>query len=280
MSFGSFESKTEQGEPKKESPKRLSFALETMMRFAVSKVEVKGEENLSKIPEGKKVIIACSHISDIDLPVAAYALRHNFDLLMTNQSTQTLFKEPNVYASIRLAGKDNFMPIDYVKTGKEKFAKFNPNNFIKIKESLDKSQKTPLLAAHNPSKNWSLGKGGYGAVLLSQYEGDAVILPVAVNVKSENPIGMAGMELKTTKEKPEAEVIIGEPFELSPIEGINDLAEIFNKRKRGEKLSDTDRDKFSALHKALGEESDMIMKKIAQYLPEEKRGIYRKSEKS
>lgn len=278
MSFEGFKNKTEQSEPKKESPKRLSFALETMMRFAVSKVEVKGEENLNKIPEGKRVIIACSHISDIDIPVAAYALRHNFDLLMTNQSTQTLFKEPNVYTSIRLAGKDNFIPIDYAKIGKEKFAKFNPNNFIEMKESLDKSQKTPLLAAHNPSKNWQLGKGGYGAVLLSQYEGDAVILPVAVNIKSEQPIGMAGTELKTAKEKPEAEVVIGEPFELPPIEGISDLVEIFNKRKRGEELLDADRERFSALHKALGEESDMIMKKIAQYLPEEKRGAYGKIE--
>lgn len=262
---------------RKPSPERLVFALEMLAKLASSKIEIKGRENLEKIVEGKKVIIACSHISDMDMGMVAYALRNDFDLLITHQSVQTFFTEPGISIGRKLAGSDNFMPIDWQRFEGGKQGKFNPDNFIDIAESVNKSGKTPLVAAHNPSKNWRLERGGYGVAMLAQYEKDAVVLPVAVNVKSEEPVGMAESRIKTIKQKPEVEITIGEPLELPEIKGFEGLKNIIDKRKKGERLSGEERKMFSELHKALEKESDVIMRKIAHYLPEEKRGIYNNS---
>lgn len=259
---------------RKKTPTRLSLGLEALKKALLEKVEVKGRENLAAIPKGKRVIVACSHITDMDMWIVTDALKNDFDLCITNQSVQTLEREPMVYAGIKLAGRDNFFPIDYVRSGKDKQGKFNPDNFIRMKDHLESREKTPVIAAHRPSRKGQLERGGYGAALLAQYMEDAIILPVAVNVKSERPAGQAGRILETVKLRPEAEVTIGQPFELKKIEGIGGLNEIMDKRKRGEAVTAEDRENFSAMCQVLEGESDSIMKAIAQYLPEEKRGAY------
>lgn len=273
MSFN-FESREDQL-VQKGSPERLVLALEMLAKFATSKIETKGRENLDKIEEGKKIIIVCSHISDMDMGMAAYALRNDFDLLITHQSVQTLFTEPGISIGMKMAGANNFTPIDWQRFDSGKQGKFNPDNFIGMAESVERSGKTPLIAAHNPSKKWQLEKGGYGAVMLAQYEEGAVILPVGVNVKSEEPVGMAESRIKTLKKKPEVEVIIGEPFELPKIKGIDELRLILDKRKQGIVLSAEDRKKFIELHRALEEESNLIMERLSRCIPDEKRGVYK-----
>jgi len=275
----SIEDPQNQTEKRKGSSLRLSVALESVMKFATSKIEVKGREHISEIPKGKKVIIVCSHISDMDMGIAAYALRDDFDLLITHQSVQTLLEEPGISLGMKIAGKENFMPIDWLRFEGGKQGKFNPDNFIKLKKYLEESGKTPIIAAHNPSKRWQLKKGGYAAVMLAQLQGDAVILPIAIDVKSEEPVGMAESRLKTLKKKPEVEVSIGKPFELPQIEGIKELKPIFDKMKQNMPLSDEERKKFSELHQSLRDSSDMIMERLAEYLPKEKRGIYGKDNK-
>lgn len=266
-------------ERKRKSSLRLSLALEAIMKIATSKIEVMGRENIEKIPEEKKVIIACSHISDMDMGITAYALKDDFDLLITYQSVQTLLKEPGISLGMKAVGSENFMPIDWLRFESGKQGKFNPDNFIDLKEYIDKSGKTPLIAAHNPSKRWRLERGGYAAVMLAQLEKDAVILPVSINVKSDKPVGMAESRTKTLKKRPEVEVFIGEPFELPAIEGIEKIKSIMDKRKSGQGLSKEEKIVFYQLHESLERESNAIMEKIASQLPEEKRGIYGKKDK-
>lgn len=186
-------------EDRKGSPRRFSMALEAVMKLATSKIDVYGRENLDEIPKDKKIIIVCSHISDMDMGIVAYALRDDFDLLITNQSVQTLFKEPGISLGMKIAGTENFMPIDWQRIGNKKEGKFNPDNFMELNNYLKKSGKTPIIAAHNPSKEWHLEKGGYAAVMLEQLQKDTVILQVAVNIKSETPVGMAESRIKTLK---------------------------------------------------------------------------------
>jgi hypothetical protein len=261
-------------EIKRKSPSRLSLALEAIMKIATNKIEVEGRENIEKVPKGKRVIIACSHISDMDIGLTAYALKDDFDLLITHQSVQTFLEEPGISLGMKAAGSENFMPIDWLRSESGKQGKFNPDNFIELKEYVDKSGKTPLIAAHNPSKRWQLEKGGYAAVMLAQLEKDAVILPVSVNVKSDKPVGMAESRTKTLKKRPEVEVFIGEPFELPAIEGIEKMKSIMDKRKLGQPLSQKEKKIFYHLREALARESNVIMEKIASQLPEEKRGMY------
>ncbi|PIZ71887.1 MAG: hypothetical protein COY11_00700 [Candidatus Portnoybacteria bacterium CG_4_10_14_0_2_um_filter_44_20] len=69
---------------------------------------------------------------------------------------QTLFAEPGIALAMKMAGKDNFLPIDWRRSNDGKQGKVNPNNFIEIAKSVERSGKTPLVAAHNPSKSGSL----------------------------------------------------------------------------------------------------------------------------
>jgi len=257
----------------KESPLRFRLAFEAMIKACFSKVEIIGRENLGKIPEGKKVIIVTSHATDLDVPAAAYALMKDFNLLVAHQSVQTLLNEPGVSVGIDIIGRNNFFPLEYEGSARKnnKRGVFNPDNIQNFKRYSDENDMTPLIAAHNPSANWQLEKGGLGAVFLAQLMKNAVILPVAVDIKKQ--VGMAGETLKTLKSRSNATVIIGEPIELPEISEITEVAKRgqFNKIiGTKEKFSEQDKEKFSELT----EQSKFVMKKLASLLPEEKRGAY------
>jgi 1-acyl-sn-glycerol-3-phosphate acyltransferase len=256
------------------SPKRFTLALESMMKLAAGKIELLGEENLDKIPPGKRPIFACSHISDIDMPAAALELSKRFDIGIANQSVQTFWREPSVAAGRYIAGSNNFFPIDYTGKGSGKYGVFNPRNIADYGKYLKGNKKSALIAAHNPSKHWRLEKGGYGAVLLSQMSDDSVIVPIAIDVQSDAPVGMAEDYAKTMKSKPNVRITIGEPFENPKIDKINRIMEITDKKRGGEKLLKEDIEEFSELGKQLKIQSDGLMRRIAQMVPLEKRGFY------
>jgi hypothetical protein len=176
-----------------------------------------------------------------------------------------------------MAGKDNFIPIDYKKIpGGKQASSFNPDNFDPMKEALEEG-KAVVVAAHNPTQEWNLPKGGYGVSYLSDIAGDNVmILPVAVDLESEESVGMFENQLKTLLNKPTAHVRIGEPMTLEKVPGIEDFSSIMHKRRRHETLTPEDRERFSKLSDTIREQSDTVMKKIAEYVPEEKRGVYMK----
>lgn len=261
--------------PKKETPKRLMYALAAWAEASAGKIDVRGMENLDKIPKDRKIIIATSHISDLDVLLVAYKLGRNFNLTVTNQSVHHhFFQEPPTNIGLTLTGKDNYLPIDYVKGEKRKEARFNPENFIPMNEAMEKG-KTIIMAAHNPSQTGEgLEKSGVGVTYLSQLS-DAIVLPVAINLKTNKPVGMYGQEFKTFLNRPDVDMTIGEPMELEKIEGIEFIAEAMTKRKSGERLSKEELEKFRNVIVQLKNQSGEIMKSIAKMLPEDKRGIFK-----
>ena len=266
--------------PEKETAsKRLSLALEAQMKLTVKEMRLHGEEHINAIPEGKKVIIATTHISDIDIPLVAAALSKYFDIAITNMSIHhSFFAEPSTNIGMRIAGKENFIPIDFNKDEGEKRASFNPDNFEPMAKALDEG-KAIIIAAHNPAHGWALTKGGYGASYLSDIaKGDVVILPVSVNLVSEKPVGMHESKIKTLTEKPVADIYINEPIELEKISGIKDLSDIMHKHEKGVRLTPLERQRFSELKATLQSQSDSIMERLAASLPEEKRGGYKVAE--
>lgn len=260
---------------RKATPKRLMMAIETMLKTQVKDILINGMEHLSEVPKDKKIIVAVSHITDIDVLLAIKALGNDFDLAVANPSFHHKFSEEwPTNIGLRIAGKDNFFPIDFKKNGEEKKpSAFNPENFEPMQKAME-GGKSMAIAAHSPSHAGRLEKGGYAAVYLSALT-DAIIIPVGINLKSEKPVGMYENPLETLKKRPDAEINIGIPFNLEKIEGIEDLAAISSKRKRGEKLTEVDVDRFSDLAKQLRKQSDLLMKKISELVPEEKRGIYK-----
>jgi len=264
-----------QESPKEKTPRRLMFSLEALAKAQIGKIDVVGKENISKIPKGKKIIIATTHISDVDLPLVAYVLGNDFNIALTNQSVHHSFKEePSTNIGLRLAGKDNFIPFDYQKDNSgKKNPKFNPENFVPMKAALDDG-KTMVIAAHNPSYEGKLEKGGYGAVYLASLDPDSVILPVAVNLKSKKSIS-AKNPLQAMIERPDAEVTIGEPLIVGEIPNLQTIATVMAKRKNKESITSEERQKFIEATKLLENESDKLMRRLAGMTPDEKKGVYK-----
>lgn len=274
LPVGGNEEKNELPREPKETPQRLLYAVEMSIKPFIREVSVSGIENVEAIPSGKKVIIAATHLSDLDMALVVKALGKHFDIAVSDQSTHHSFREdPAGNMSIRLAGEKNFLPIDYKKVAGEKEAKFNPDNFASMAEALD-GGKEVLVAAHNPSEDGMLSKGGVGAVYLAQLAEDSVILPVAVIIDSENAFLAGKNVLQKMAERPDAEVVIGSAISPEHIAGIQDFKAIMDKRKRKEKLSSDEIARFSELSDALKEQSASIMKTLAAMIPEEKRGYY------
>jgi hypothetical protein len=259
-------------QPKESSSARLRLAFKALVEMQVGEVTVRGGEHLKEIPPNRKLIIATTHLSDLDMPLAANALTDSFDLAIVNMSVHHSMRpktgEPTTFAGIIAAGKDNFIPVDFSKdpkTGEKTAGIFNPENFEPMQEALDKGKRV-MIAAHNPSHNFEINNPGYGAAYLAELS-EAMILPVAVNLESEGGVGMYGSGAKTFLKKPKADVIIGVPFELQPIEGLSRLGEILAKRKVGEKLSSEDRQEFLKLSSALRVQSEQLLMKITELLP-------------
>jgi 1-acyl-sn-glycerol-3-phosphate acyltransferase len=266
---------TDEKSPREKTPRRLMFMLEKLAQLQVGKIDVRGKENISKIPKDKKVIIATSHISDVDLPLVAYVLGNDFNIAITDQSVHHSIKEEwHTYLAVKATGEKSFIPLDVYKdeTGK-KHSKFNPENFEPMQTALSDG-KSLVIAAHNPSYEGELEKGGYGAVYLAGLDPDTVILPVAVNLKSKKSIS-AKNPLQAFVEKPDAEVAIGEPIVIGDIPNLQIIKSVMAKRKNKESVSSEERQEFFKVTKILDGESNKLMQRLSTMTPEEKRGIYK-----
>ncbi len=256
------------------TPARLMLALKAFREGISKGVTVEGLDNALSIPKDKKVIIATSHITDLDVQLAASALGEHFDLMITNQSTQhTFMGDPMSNTAMRIAGRDNFMPIEYrAGDNNEKSPYFQPSDYAGMSQRMDQG-KTMLIAAHNPSRDLQLKRGGYAATYLAQLT-DAVILPVGVDMESDGDarVGQAANPLKTLANRPRVTIRIGKPFTPEKIEGVERLGEIMQKRERGEKIDKSELEEFSRINASLKEKSAEIMTHIAQLVPAEKRG--------
>ncbi len=255
-------------ERQRSSP-QLEMANEINLAFAVKEITVTGEENIRQIPKGARVVVLTTHMTDLDVPLAIHALAERLDLAVMNLSTHHKFSGPKgempTNIGIRFAGKSNFLPIDYHKdkTGKKSPKAFNPENFEMATEAIKKG-KTIVTAAHNPSRkplqNLEGVKGGYGGVYLALLN-NAWVLPVASVL--DRPTGMYESMLKTViKDRPNASVAIGRPFQLAHIEGIEHFTELQKKKN----LTEAERAEFSRLANALRERSQVVMEHLSQQL--------------
>jgi hypothetical protein len=100
----------------------------------------------------------------------------------------------------------------------------------------------------------------------------AVILPVSVDILSKENFGTARNLFKTFLKKPNARVQVGEPFSLDKIENLERIKELTDKRKSGAHLTHEEISEFSKITKELREKSEVLIKKLAEITPEEKRG--------
>lgn len=240
------------------TPRRLRIIANAVAKLTTSGVEVKGREHLAEIKSGKPVIIVTSHISELDIPLVAYALAKDFNIAITVQSIHhTLKGDIRTYLALLVAGRKNFLPITWNKQDGVRVGVFNPKDFLNMLSSV-KQGKTLLIAAHNPTKDRKLPqKGGKGAAYLSQLIKGAIILPVAVELDSDFTTKLNGQLINTVSKKPKAIVKIGKPFELKDMGVAEKIIKIKEKFENETKN-----------YLILKDLSDIIMKHIAKTLNE------------
>lgn len=257
--------------PPQEIPQRLWLTNEVNLKLGVKEVKVTGKENIKGIPEGAKVVVMTTHMTDLDIPAAIHSVARDLDVVVMNESVHHKFwgkeGEAPTNIGIRIAGKKNFLPIDFQKndSGGKSPRAFNPDNFEPAEKALMEG-KAIMIVAHNPSQepvqNLDNIRGGYGGVYLALLA-DAYILPVTVVL--DHPAGMYEPNLKMLKNlinKPNASVAIGKPFKLEKVDGIERFSEL---EKKG-KLTEEERIEFSRLADVLREKSQKVIKKMSDQL--------------
>lgn len=205
---------------------RLMLALRVFLKIILGSISVRGRNRLQNIPPGKKVIIATTHTSDLDLAIVTKALGHDFDLKLTHMSIHTSLKksiqalDPTIIG-IYLAGRNNFLPVSYTQTrgedGKiQRAGQIRKEDFQAMQNALDKG-KTIVLAGHNPTFDGKLPKhAGFAAVRLAQLVENSVVLPVSVKIGTgDKPLGIVGNLLQTMLIRPHVNISIGAPMEFN-----------------------------------------------------------------
>jgi 1-acyl-sn-glycerol-3-phosphate acyltransferase len=250
------------------SDERLVKVLELNAKLYADKLTVSGLEHIGEIPPDRKVVLAMSHATDLDIPLAASVLCKYFDIAIVNQSMQQhFFSDPMANLGNRIPGLRHFLPVDYYSiSGIKKPSKFNPDNFTAMAKKMDEG-KTVLIAVHNPSFKGKLERAGYGATYLADIT-DAVILPVAVNVRTKKPGegGMVGHITATILEHPEIDIRIGEPLDPPGIPGMDEFAALFQRRKNHVPLTAEDIRRFDELKKELKERSAQVLEHVSELL--------------
>lgn len=272
------------------TPLRLRKGMEAFTSLMVGKIKVSGRENLESLPPDLPVIIAVTHINDLEFSIAVKALANDFNLVIADISKHRNFKEdPFTFIALTLAGRDNFLPLNYGREGGRWSASpFDPQDFDLISEA-QKRGKTVIIAAHNPSsalrvrggehqredeqKTYQLPEtGGLGAVYLAS-KTNSLILPVAVNVEASGNIGRVGIVagIETLLYRPNASVTIGQPMDLRGVY-VSVIEKVGRKRDLREKITEQERADFRHAGDELRVRSAILMRTLASMLPPEKRG--------
>jgi 1-acyl-sn-glycerol-3-phosphate acyltransferase len=236
----------------KESSWRMRAGLYPIGKWYRS-LTIEGKEH---VPTGKPVVFAASHVSDLDMPLAASVLVKDFNIGISYISA--LLEHPvqkKIFGLTRMVlGKNNFFPIDYSMEGTGWKAKpFNANNFTAMSEAMKVRAMHMLVAAHIPSYDFVLpSKGGLGAIWLA-HEAHAPIVPMAIDIQL--PIGDKKGAIETLVQqplsRPAATIRFGKPLVFDRID-----------------LSTMDLPKKIMLR----DQSRQIMEVLAGLLPAEKRG--------
>ncbi len=259
--------------PKEKVSQRLWLTNELGMKVWFKSITVEGKENIKAIPEGAKVVIMPTHLTDLDVTLAIHAVARELNVSVMNVSIHHKFWGPQgekgTNLSLHIAGKKNFLPIDFInrESGDKDPKMFNPENFERAAKDME-AGKGIIISVHR-GKQEALEdlddvRGGYGGVYLASLAPNTYILPITV--KLDKPSGMYADPMKTLKNRPNASVLIGKPFQLEKTEGMEHLSEIDKKRKEGKELTKEDREEFSRLADALREKSKGVMKRMSEQL--------------
>lgn len=273
-------------QPKKESLKQKRTALSERAPFISNlfRIETVGSENLAHIPADKRRVYVTSHLSNYDMPIAITALSQAGvkNLKLAEAGAHTKITQ-NMFGYLErrfLVGTENSLTISS-KKGRtpDGTGVFNPDDYEPMKGALADGYGLIVAAYYDPEykKKWRMPKkGGYAAAYLANVTENAVLIPIAVDIQSKDPLGTGdtGIMGIIRGKRPRARVIIGKPMEPAHTEYIARLGELIKKRHEpNKKVGRETLAEFKQVSAALRTESARIMQSLSELLPEEKRAL-------
>lgn len=257
---------------------RIGIATKINSESKVHKPIVEGLENLKKIPKTEKLIIATTHLSDIDMDTAIATVAPYRDVSVASQSTHL---ENLISGSIMRWATENEIYGVSSKFGKKPTRlpayRFNSQDYEAMREPIEKGR-AMVIAAHKPVYEWKLpDKPGLGAIYLAQIS-KATILPTVVDVQHPefidlSPINPGVLKRLLQGKRPQVKVSFGKPIRLDPIpsEELTTVANFFNHDERN-KMTKDEIEKAKTILQILQLQGSEVMESLANMLPKNKRG--------
>jgi 1-acyl-sn-glycerol-3-phosphate acyltransferase len=285
MSIEQFPASSEQ--PKKSSPESLQKGADKIVDLFCREFSIEGEENLEEIRKLRDenpdahFVLTSSHFSNLDAPAAVKALGRDLDMQIAVESMH--FGLTPQEAMYRIAGKENFTPLDYVKNKSGEKGSvpgtFNPENFEALAEKIGAHGKNAWIALHPFNLHGEMEKAKVGPIYLAQ-KTNSKIVPLALELSSENStLAGIGKLAKTLAQKPRTKLHIGKPMELPKID-VAPFEAFLKKRQNRETISDEEHAAYKAALSVLREQADLVGKTVASMLPAKMRGFYLKAEET
>ncbi|MCX6796339.1 MAG: hypothetical protein NTW06_02460 [Candidatus Falkowbacteria bacterium] len=256
-----------------EKPDLVNKKVEFIINANFREIKIKGVENFKLIPAKRKLIFVPTHLSDFDMLISLYALSQYFHVAIVDSSTHHhLTENPLAYVGIHFLGAKNFYSVKYTKDNKGiEHGKFDPNDFNKMQKDLTKKKAIIFSAYYKGGHGWCLpNKGGLGAIYLAALT-NALIVPVAINIKSKKQIGMGNAKIKTLLKRPRVEVIIGQPIDFPQIKNLRRITALL-KKKKTDQLSAQETIILKQIFREINKQSNIVMQHLAKLLPKQKRG--------
>lgn len=265
---------------KPETPRRLMVALGANLAPFVRDIYAEGEANLDTLPKDTPIIWAMTHATtDVEMQSAMMVVGKRFDTAMADYSTHHSWEHPLPFISQKLAGMDNFYPVKGArgKDGKERGV-FVPQNFVDMLGAFKQGKAIAIAAHENVYTGVLPDSPGIGPVTLaslaaSELGKHAIIVPIAMDFHSDEPIGVGDQKSKAAKDlargrRSDVTVKIGEPMSLPTI----DIQRFIALRNKQERLTSEEVSEVRGIIGHLRTQGADVMTQLANLLPPQKRG--------
>lgn len=249
--------------------------------FVSNRRSVDGMENLYDLPKDAQLVLATSHLSDIDIQTVTAALGDNLPLVITSLTANQ--NDPMLGRVINHIGREYFLDVEAKFEGQYIRSKLKPENMQAISESLDEGR-VPVIAAMNPSKKeeWEMTKHpGRMLPYVASMKDNVYVVPVAVDIHSPKPIGRATPKNiaraalnRISGRRPATSIHVLNPvhFEKMPKEDLRLYDRYLSDERFG--MTDAEKEKAESVQAELLARGEQVGVKIAAALPKEKRGVW------
>ncbi len=245
--------------------------------FEVNVTSIEGQQILEQIPRDQPLIVASSHLSDIDTEAIASVVEPIRPIGIAVEDRH--LKNPAFRLVTQSATQNRLFPItthqDSVNR-RQALHEFRLKNYEAMATAMKEQSLTMVIAAHRPTYDNQLAKHpGIGSVTLASLS-HALIVPAAVVIegKAEETVKgvISSIRRFIGKQRPKARIVLGEPIEIDYLtqEELTLVDELFDSTRRpregGRRIAAQ-----AAYQKLLGQ-GEKVMHALASLLPPEKRG--------